>query len=299
MGLWGGAPPAAPNFGTPEVYNRAAQLLIACNVLFRIYSAGIEKLWPSSFQRGHFARNALRWENAARLTGVTHAIIVTALAIHTLLAQINLTGNLQYDLSNSVPQHALYLEWACPLSLAYFVHDTGYILADYFYLEGPPASPKRRDGTTPDQSASNTQLFARPKRLQTLFLLHHVACITYVLLCLHTGRGIQTLCAAILLGEITNPLQNIWFFSRDIGQTKLYNILTHAYTGAWIIARCIACPIWSLHIIWFLVAVPNAFPVAAARTMAFICAAVNIAGLLWTRQIVRKYERFLKRQKMM
>jgi hypothetical protein len=296
---WGFSAPKPPTFGLSEAFQRAVYIVVAFHIVWRVAASFIERTWPSSFQRGHFARDALRWENAARVTSVLHAVVTVCLAIECLWRQLQAEGVLVYDKVNNASQHAgenAFLQWGCPVSLAYFAHDSVYILLDYFYLPGPPASPKRRDGTAPDPD--KTAVFARPKRLQTTFLVHHAACIAYIVLCLWVGRGLQTLCAAIILGEITNPLQNLWFFCRDIGADVAYNLLTHVYAASWIAVRCFFCPIWSAHIVWFLLTAESAFSVPAARTMAFICICVNIGGFVWTDGLIKKYKRFLKRQKL-
>ena len=58
------------------------------------------------------------------------------------------------------------------------------------------------------------------------------------------------------------------------------------------------CQLPLIDIVTSLLTAESAFSVPAARTMAFICICVNIGGFVWTDGLIKKYKRFLKRQKL-
>ena len=114
--------------------------------------------------------------------------------------------------------------------------------------------------------------------------------------CVMLGLGAQTAAVATVVGEVTNPLQNIWFCCKDIpGLSEDYAALSPYFTYTFVIVRCVVTPLWSVDVIWFCTFMPNRFG-AWGPIFAILCVAVNIGGILWARGLWNGYAEFLKKQ---
>jgi len=82
-----------------------------------------------------------------------------------------------------------------------------------------------------------------------IFTWHHFACCLYAASCLYLGIGAETAAVATVVGEVTNPMQNIWFISKDVGRMDVYGALSPVFTYFFIIVRCILTPLWSADVI--------------------------------------------------
>ena len=61
---------------------------------------------------------------------------------------------------------------------------------------------------------------------------------------------------ATVVGEVTNPMQQLWLISKDVGQLEFHNKLSPVFTYFFVIVRCVLTPLWSSDVI---VSQANAF----------------------------------------
>ena len=186
-------------------------------------------------------------------------------------------GQFQYDAPNSPA-----LELSLALTIGYFAADTAAMWLRYFTVPGETEVPfvftvralsRRGLGATLSSGAG-------PQ-------LHHLACMGYAGACRHFGLGALTAAVATLVGEVTNPMQNVWLMSKATGNTALHNTLSPIFTYFFVATRCMVTPLWSGHIVAFCLRQPNAFGTTMGQAFALICVLVNLGGLMWARDLWR------------
>ncbi|KAK9838479.1 hypothetical protein WJX81_001919 [Elliptochloris bilobata] len=75
-----------------------------------------------------------------------------------------------------------------------------------------------------------------------LFIGHHIMTTTYMVQSLLLQRGAQSALVLILLGELTSPLQNLWYFARylkDRSQVaaRAFALISPVYTYIYLLVR--------------------------------------------------------------
>eukprot|EP00850_Spirogloea_muscicola_P009316 SM000052S17708 [mRNA] locus=s52:255312:255951:+ [translate_table: standard] len=87
------------------------------------------------------------------------------------------------------------------------------------------------------------------------FIAHHAVTLAYIISCrYYTGHGAMSVVALVFLGEVTNPLQNVWTIAKmasargSTGARALYEALTLPFVVIYTLVRLVACPIgvWTL-----------------------------------------------------
>jgi len=239
--------------------------VVACTVIFTVlfgcFNIFLSKVWPSIY----LSRPDLRRLNAERMMSATHSSITTILSIYGVAvgwaaaaslpaSRLSLAG-FQYDAPNSA-----VLELSLSITNGYFLVDSA-ALWWCAICEGKEDWP-------------------------LLLTVHHVTCFAYVGACLHLGVGAQTAAVATVMGEITNPLHNLWWISKDVpGLEDLYATLSPIFTYVYCIIRCLIAPVVSADVVYFLIGVPNAFGLEISVVFAALCVLVNAGGIMWARNL--------------
>lgn len=219
--------------------------------------------WPEHFGGAGAADRKRRWENASRFMASCHGSLCFCLAVAGMHAEYGKYGKLVYDAPNSA---ALAPAMLC--SMSYFVADVFYLLFDYS-TQGKP---------------------------QLQYFVHHAVCIGYISVCQTAGIGAQTVCAALMMAETTAPCQNAWYFSKEIKRMEVHATMSHIYTISYLAVRCVLAPLWSAHIIYFMVSMPNKFG-GAVMPMATCIVVINAGGIWWSRSLIAGYRKFLNKQR--
>jgi len=137
----------------------------------------------------------------------------------------------------------------------------------------------------------------RKKDWPILLTFHHVTCFAYIASCLHLGVGAQTAAIATVMGEITNPLHNLWWMSKDVpGLGDLYATLSPIFTYVYCFIRCVVAPTVSADVVYFLIGVPNAFGQTVGVAFASLCILVNVGGMKWSIGLWSGYQKFLSKE---
>eukprot|EP00899_Mesostigma_viride_P009681 jgi/Mesvir1/18714/Mv12425-RA.1 len=160
------------------------------------------------------------------------------------------------------------------LSAGYFVADSAIMVMDR-YLPSP----------------------AKPEPLQVVFLAHHLCCTLFYVTCQASGMGGATAALATLLGEITNPLQNMWYLAKDLRYSRAYAMLSPVFTAVFISLRCAFIPLWSAHIIWYLLTQARPEMRVQGPVMSAMCFAINVGGFFWSWGLWKGYAKFQAREK--
>ena len=243
------------------VLERYAASVLAFGALYLAHCRLLTRTWPERFA----ANRGATWTSAERCCGVWHSSATVALSAFGLWQSWARHGWFQYDAPN-----AAVLELSMLITLGYFTVDTASMLASWA-LEGAP--------------------------FPLTFLLHHFACVAYVTSCLALGIGAETAAVATVVGEVTNPMQNAWFLSKDVGRLDIHAALSPAFTWFFVVVRCVLTPLWSADVVWFCAFRPNGFG-AWGPVFAALCVLVNIGGMLWAQKLWQGRARFLAKQKL-
>ena len=59
--------------------------------------------------------------------------------------------------------------------------------------------------------------------------------------------GALTCAVATVVGEVTNPMQNVWFLAKDTGAAALHAALSPVFTYFFVFVRVVLTPLWSTH----------------------------------------------------
>lgn len=129
-----------------------------------------------------------------------------------------------------------------------------------------------------------------------LMFFHHFFSIFMMASAGLVGQGATTGMAAILMGEITNPLQSTWTMARFAKSPRYLNLLSPVFTFAFVLIRVPLVPLWTgLCIVPSLLWGPHALAPNAAvpRWMPISWAAMSVfmtlGGWVWSIQIVKGY----------
>ena len=82
-----------------------------------------------------------------------------------------------------------------------------------------------------------------------VLLLHHIICILFYTSVLHARIGGTAMLAAVLMGELTNPLQCVWYLSKLSGCQWLYERVSPLFTGCFLAVRVLVVPVWVVDIV--------------------------------------------------
>jgi len=236
-------------------------------LLLGIFNWALPAKWPHVYTKNQ----DLRRLHAERLLSVAHSASTVMLASYGLALGWPQTpdstrsvspAGFQYDAPNSVA-----LELSLCLTQGYFIVDSGALWYNAV------AEGKQRWPIT--------------------FTVHHVACFGYLALCLWIGVGAQTAAVAIVMGEVTNPLQNVWFISKDVPALEsVYLVISPIFTYFFIVCRCFIGPVLSADVVYFCVGLPNSFGLVVGSVFSVLCIGVNIGGLMWSRGLWQGYRKF-------
>lgn len=222
------------NFQSEPTRTPADQLVLAymasCFTFTCLYGAHmllLQAFWPDLFDLDR----RLCMTNAERLNGVWHSSSTVLLSGYALWSSYSSTGWFQYDGKNSQAMEVSLL-----ITLGFFTVDTATMWAAC-WLDGGKDRP-------------------------VVFSWHHFACCWYASTCLWLGFGAETAAVAQVMGEMTNPMQNIWFISKDLNKMGIYAALSPIFTYWFVAVRVILTPIWSADVIRFCAFTPNKFGVA-------------------------------------
>jgi len=83
----------------------------------------------------------------------------------------------------------------------------------------------------------------------TTLLAHHIVCITFYTSVLHAHIGGTAMLAAVLMGEVTNPLQCVWYLSKLSSCTAVYQWVSPIFTGSFLVVRVLVVPVWVVDIV--------------------------------------------------
>ena len=83
----------------------------------------------------------------------------------------------------------------------------------------------------------------------TTLLLHHIVCILFYTSVLHARIGGTAMLAAVLMGELTNPLQCVWYLSKLSGCQWLYQLVSPLFTVCFLAVRVVVVPVWVVDIV--------------------------------------------------
>lgn len=123
---------------------------------------------------------SIKWEMSSTVPSMLHGVVSTVVGFWLLHDHWNANGALVADMTNTVKDTAL-IQFSC----AYFIHDL------FIYVG----------------------IFAPQERL---FAMHHVAVLMYMLTTQYLGYGNITAVLAITMGEVTSPIQNVWFLLKHL-----------------------------------------------------------------------------------
>ena len=104
-----------------------------------------------------------------------------------------------------------------------------------------------------------------------VFTWRHFACCLYAGTCLYLGIGAETAAVATVVGEVTNPMQQLWFISKDVGQLEFHGKLSPIFTYFFVIVRCVLTPIWSVDVIVSQSTVSATLPVCKPHLFELSC----------------------------
>ena len=83
----------------------------------------------------------------------------------------------------------------------------------------------------------------------TTLLLHHIICILFYTSVLHAHVGGVAMLAAVLMGELTNPLQCVWYLAKLSRATQLYERVSPVFTFSFLAVRVLLVPVWVVDIV--------------------------------------------------
>jgi hypothetical protein len=185
--------------------------LYGCGFYFLyILSAYILLHFPSlGFNSSHFntKQNRTRCYSAAsRIIGIIHASVLTYGGLMELINLYYNNNGLDYLRLNSNLEIAL-IEW----SFSYFIIDLVH-----FWLH---------------------------EREDLFLLIHHLISIGFFVSILYCNRGGVSYLVAAIGGEITNPVQSLWYLSKQGGYQRTYQFLSPVFTLLFVLFRVVLVPL--------------------------------------------------------
>jgi len=135
-----------------------------------------------------------------------------------------------------------------------------------------------------------------------LILIHHIVAASFGICCFYSNYASLAYSAAIIVGEVTNPLQSIWFLSREGNHKKIHERISPIYTAVFIPIRIIVTPIWCGIIAYDLVLSSspsslqfrNSFP-KIHFFMVFSMIPMTMGGWVWSYKIWNGFKKFTKK----
>ena len=163
-----------------------------------------------AFPQLHLSKGDAPYKAASRITALCHST--------TLLPF------LLYRLPSLHPQHIPFLSSPSPLDLSLLSFSLSYFTQDtlHFLLYEPT---------------------------DTTLLLHHLISILFYTSILHTHLAGPAALAAIAMGELTNPLQCVWYLAKLCGSGRVYGVVSPVFTVAFVGMRVGVVPWWVWEIV--------------------------------------------------
>jgi len=137
-----------------------------------------------------------------------------------------------------------------------------------------------------------------------LFVVHHAFVLTYEATVLLYHRGALNVMMIIWLGEVSSPVQNVWFIARRLSKQfpaamAVYEATSPLYTVTYFLVRSLASPVALLALCWALVRDPAFRDGTLPYWVLVLWLSAMGMGLygsqLWSRKLVLGY--FKKRRK--
>lgn len=225
--------------------------------------------WPGLIGGSYMGLSAINWVTGRRYPLlresydrgiVANRIIAMTHALGSMALSIRAISdwwNLSPDHIINTPAENLMMAF----SLGYFLLDTAYLL----FWENDP-----------------------------VFLIHHGIAIGFWTSNLWVNKAGYHPVHMLLLGEITNPIQIIWDFSRKYKIKGLFRALSPIYTYFFIFARCFMMPpLTILHFrrIWGLSEIELKWKIL----WSILAGAINLAGFYWSMLIWKGYRKKIKK----
>merc|ERR1712046_560410 len=94
----------------------------------------------------------------------------------------------------------------------------------------------------------------------------------------------------LVVGEVTNPVQNAWMISRDFFRESAgHRRLSAFYTCFFTAMRWLVCPTVSADILVHLLLEQSRFGRLAGAGMALLCVGINVGGVWWAWKLCKGY----------
>jgi len=111
---------------------------------------------------------------------------------------------------------------------------------------------------------------------------------------LSSSIGGQSMCVAQFLGEITNPLQSLWFISKIGNHLKLYNFLSTPFTICFMLIRVIVLPpiVYEIILQYYYGAAIGKLSYFNYYIWSAMCASMMVGGWIWSYKLVKGLIKF-------
>lgn len=184
------------------------------------------------------------------------------------------------------------------------IHAVGMILGCGYHLwTGPFWNVENTEGQTLMAQYSfsyfladsiNTVLFDRDS---WIYLIHHGLSMGYLGSNLYLGQGGFVTMASGFAGEITNPLQIVWHYSKKNKIRRVERVITPIYTVAFFLVRFFGIPTMT-YVINRRLLEGEIVPLFWAKVWLGCSLGLNLAGLYWCYRLIRGYFKYLNRPKL-
>jgi len=125
--------------------------------------------------------------------------------------------------------------------------------------------------------------------------LHHIIAEVFNVWVLYLGMGGLSTIAALAMGELTNPLQAVWFLSKEMGYFKAHYRISVVFTWSFTASRVLLVPPWVAHILYSYHSKPNALPLPTLVGWSILPLIVMFGGFLWSHSLIRGLPRLRDR----
>eukprot|EP00892_Ulva_mutabilis_P002829 jgi/Ulvmu1/12547/UM090_0034.1 len=191
----------------------------------------------------------VRWEMSSVVPSLLHGVVSSIVGFLLLSDHWSEHGTLVADTTNT-PKDTALLQFSC----AYFIHDL------FIYVG----------------------IFAPHERL---FAMHHVGVLAYMLITMYLGYGNITAVLAIFMGEITSPIQNVWFWLKHLRYRykvadQLFAYVSWMYSAFYIFIRSGVGLYMVLYTAYKVLHAPK-FPEGIRNFMVFLLVGGCLASQLW------------------
>eukprot|EP00455_Lapot_gusevi_P054414 TRINITY_DN871_c0_g2_i2.p1 TRINITY_DN871_c0_g2~~TRINITY_DN871_c0_g2_i2.p1 ORF type:complete len:279 (+),score=67.87 TRINITY_DN871_c0_g2_i2:104-940(+) len=124
-----------------------------------------------------------------------------------------------------------------------------------------------------------------------VFILHHILALTLWGSSLSYGRAAVQAMVGLFWGEVTNPLQSLFWLAKRTNNESMVQFLSPIFTWGFLFCRVLALPYYAFATSFYLVTTsePMVVPFAWRAVWAFLFCAAMFGSWLWAYALVKGY----------